>query len=192
MTTLALHWAHRQNTHPWVREFLLLGGSVLGMAALSQVRLPLPFTPVPLTAQTLGVLLVGAALGTRRGALSLTLYLVLGGLGLPFFAGGNNGWAYLFGPTFGYLLGFVFAAAWAGRLAEHGLDRHRASSWLPFIGGMVIIYGLGAAWLALSLGWEQALVLGVLPFLPLDFVKATLAWLAWPQVWRWAADFTEI
>ena len=115
----------RQST----RDLLLVTAVTLFVAALSQVRIPLPFTPVPLTGQTFAVLLVGAALGAKRGLGALSLYLVLGAFGLPFFAGGASGLAYMTGPTLGYLVGFAAAAALTGFLAERGLDRRIPTAW---------------------------------------------------------------
>ncbi|MEZ0396708.1 MAG: biotin transporter BioY [Anaerolineales bacterium] len=186
-TTLAIHLTRRllPRTSAWLRDLgLILTGALL-TAALAQVRLPLPFTPVPITGQTFAVLLVGATLGARRGALSLGLYTALGLAGLPVFAGGASGAAYALGPTGGYLLGFVAAAWVVGRLAESGLERSLRTSLLPFVSGTLVIYACGAGWLALSVGLTKALAWGVLPFLIGDAVKIALAALALPAAWKW-------
>ncbi len=162
---------------------LVLGGSLF-VAVMAQVRIPLPFTPVPLTGQTLAVLLIGAALGPRKGAASLLLYLVQGLIGLPFFAGGTSGSAVVLGPTGGYLVGFIAAAALVGLLAERGMDRHLRGSLQVFLAGELVIYLCGVAWLSLSLGLERALVAGFLPFLPGDAIKLVLAALALPAAWK--------
>ena len=168
----------------WTRDLgLVLAGTLL-VALLAQVRIPLPFTPVPLTGQTFAVLLVAAALGSRRGIASLGLYALLGLAGLPVFAGGGSGPARLLGPTGGYLLGFVLAAWIVGRLAERGLDRSLRTAWLPFLAGTLGITLCGAGWLALSLGLAKALTLGVLPFLVGDAIKILLAALALPAAWK--------
>ncbi|MBN1305022.1 MAG: biotin transporter BioY [Anaerolineales bacterium] len=188
MTALAPTLSTRcfPRTASGLRDLFLIIAGVLLVAALSQVRLPLPFTPVPITGQTLGVLLVGAALGSRRGLASLGLYLLLGAAGLPFFAGGQGGLSYLAGPTLGYLLGFA-AASWAiGRLAERGLERSLRTSLLPFLVGTVIIYIFGAGWLALNLGFPEAILLGVVPFLAGDMIKIILAGLVLPAAWKLA------
>ena len=169
----------------WRDLGLVLAGTLF-VALLAQVRVPLPFTPVPLTGQTFAVLLAAAALGSRGGAASLALYAALGCLGLPVFAGGAAGLAYALGPTGGYLLGFVIAAWVTGRLAERGLDRRLRTAWLPFLAGTLVIYLCGAGWLALSLGVEKALALGVLPFLIGDVIKVGLAALALPAAWKLA------
>jgi len=167
-----------------LRDLLLVSSGAALVALLAQLRIPLPFTPVPLTGQTFAVLLVGAALGSRRGAASLALYSLLGVAGLPVFAGGAWGAAYAFGATGGYLLGFVLAAFLVGWFAERGLERRLATSLLPFLAGTFVIYALGAGWLAFFVGWEKALSQGVLPFLAGDALKLILASLALPAAWN--------
>lgn len=167
-----------------VRNLLLITAGALLVAILAQVRIPLPFTPVPLTGQTFAVLLVGAALGSRRGLASLSFYSLVGALGLPVFAGGAAGAAYAFGPTGGYLLGFIVAAYVTGLLAERGLERSLRTSILPFLFGTVIIYALGAAWLAFFVGPTSAIAQGVLPFMPGDIIKLVLAAIALPAAWK--------
>src|ERR1035437_1067738 len=128
-----------------VRDILLVIGGSLCVAGMAQIRITLPFTPVPITGQTCAVLLVGAALGARRGAASLLLYLIQGLLGLPFFAGGASGLAYFLGPTVGYLVGFVAAAGLVGLLAARGLDRRIPTALLAFLAGEAVIYIFGVA-----------------------------------------------
>jgi biotin transport system substrate-specific component len=186
MTTLAptLSTRYFPRTAAWLRDLLLITFSALFVAAFAQIRIPLPFTPVPITGQTFAVLLAGAALGSVRGAASLALYTAMGALGLPFFAGGASGLAYMSGPTLGYLVGFVAAAYVIGRLAERGLERSMRTSLLPFLAGTLVIYLFGAGWLAILFGMEQALALGVLPFLIGDAIKLVLAALALPAAWK--------
>lgn len=167
-----------------VRDILLIVGGSLLVALMAQVKIPLPFTPVPLTGQTFAVLLVGAALGSRRGAASLLLYLAQGMLGLPVFAGGAGGLAYLSGPTGGYLIGFVCAAFLVGWLAEGGKDRRFHIALLVFLAGEVVIYLCGVSWLAVHIGFEKALAAGLFPFLPGDAVKLLAAALALPAAWK--------
>ena len=166
------------------RDLILIAGGSLLVAALAQVRIPLPFTPVPLTGQTLGVLLVGAALGSRRGAASLGLYLVVGLLGLPVFTGWGSGLAHLAGPTGGYLLGFILAAFGVGWLCERKLDRRWTTAIIPFLAGEILIYLCGLSWLAVFVGTERVLAAGLWPFLPGDLLKMLLAALAMPVAWR--------
>ena len=167
-----------------VRDILLVVAGSLFVAGMAQVRIPLPFTPVPLTGQTFAVLLVGAVLGSRRGAASLLLYLLQGVLGLPFFAGGASGLAILLGPTGGYLLGFIAAAYLIGLLAARGLDRRIPSALVAFLVGEVVIYLFGVSWLSFYLGIQRALVAGFLPFLIGDAIKLAAAALALPAAWK--------
>jgi len=160
---------------------VLLGSWLVALAA--QVTIPLQ--PVPITGQTFGVLLIGAALGFRRGALALAAYLVQGALGLPFFAGGAGGLARLLGPTGGYLIGFVFAAALVGALAERGWDRRFLSTLAAMALGNLVIYAFGLPWLAQFAGWEKVAALGLLPFLPGDALKMLLAAVTLPALWAW-------
>ena len=186
MITLAstLSTRYFPGTAAWLRDVLLITIGAFFVAVLAQVRIPLPFTPVPLTGQTFAVLLVGAALGSKRGATSLALYTLMGAMGLPFFAGGASGLAYMSGPTLGYLVGFVAAAYIVGLLAERGLERSVRTSLVPFLTGTLVIYLFGAGWLAILFGLEQALALGVLPFLAGDALKMLLAALALPAAWK--------
>ena len=187
MTTLAptvsLRFFPRAAT--WLRDLTLILLGSLFMAVLAQVVIPLPFTPVPITGQTFGVLLVGATLGSKRGAASLTLYLAEGALGLPFFAGGTHGLSVLTGATAGYLLGFIGAAYVIGRLAERGLERSVRTSFIPFLVGTVIIYACGVTWLAVTLGsFSKAIAFGLLPFLIGYIIKLLAAALALPVAWK--------
>jgi biotin transport system substrate-specific component len=169
----------------WLRDVILILLGALFVAALAQIEIPLPFTPVPITGQTFGVLLVGAALGSKRGAASLTSYLGLGAMGLPFFAGGANGLNILIGATGGYLIGFVIAAYIIGLLAERGLERNVRTSIIPFLIGSVIIYICGVAWLAVVLGsLSKALAAGFIPFLIGDAIKLIAAALVLPAAWE--------
>jgi len=161
---------------------LVLGGSLL-TALAAQIGIRLPFSPVPITGQTLAVLLVGALLGSRRGALSMLTYLLQGLLGLPVFANGMSGLAYALGPTGGYLVGFVGAAWLTGRLAERGWDRCVWSTILAMVAGNIVLYILGLAWLSRFVG-ARAFALGLFPFLIGDALKIVLAAAALPTGWK--------
>ncbi|HZA45488.1 MAG TPA: biotin transporter BioY [Rubrobacter sp.] len=162
---------------------VVLFSAFVGLTA--QVEIPL--WPVPLTLQTLGVLFTGAVLGGRRGALALLLYLAEGAVGLPVFAGGASGVAYMLGPTGGYLVGFVLAAGLVGWLAERGWDRRLVWTALAMAIGNLVIYALGVAWLAVFLGDpETALVKGMLIFIVGDLIKIAIATMALPGGWALA------
>jgi biotin transport system substrate-specific component len=169
-----------------LRDGLLVMAGSLFVALCAQVSIPLPFTPVPLSGQTLGVLLTGALLGPRLGALALLLYLVEGAIGLPFYAGGGSGWEVLRGATAGYLAGFVLAAVLVGWLAARGWDRRVGSTVLMMALGNLVIYALGVGWLAygVGLGLGDALAKGLLPFLLGDALKIALAAGVLPAGWR--------
>jgi len=162
---------------------LVIVGSAF-IALLSQVAIPLPFSPVPLTGQTFAVLLVGALLGGRRGGLSVILYLLEGVAGLPVFAGGAFGLARLVGPTGGYLVGFVVAAYVVGLLAQRGWDRRIWSTALAMLVGNTVIYASGLTWLAHFVGAQHVFSLGLVPFVPGDLIKLILAAVALPAGWR--------
>ncbi len=159
-------------------------------AIAAQIRIPLPFTPVPITGQTFAVLLAGAALGRYAGAASQGLYIILG-LFLPFYAGGASGWSYATGATGGFLLGFVASAWIVGYLAEQHQDRRVSSAIPAFLTGSVVIYLCGVPWLAsvLDVSWTRAVELGVAPFVLGDLIKVALAGALLPATWRlvWSA-----
>lgn len=168
-----------------LRDLLLVIGAAGLVGALAQFSLHLPFTPVPLTGQTLGVLLAGTALGWKRGAAALGFYAVAGLAGLPWFAGHTSGYV---GASFGYIVGFVLCAALCGYLAERGADRTLWKSVPVMIAGELVMYGIGVTWLALSLhvGAGKAISLGFTPFLVGDSIKAALAAGLLPAAWRLA------
>lgn len=168
-----------------LRDALLVVGASFVTAVAAQIAIPLPFSPVPLTGQTFAVLLSGAVLGARRAFLAQVLYLLEGMAGLPFFAGGAAGAGILLGPTGGYLLAFPPAALVTGALARAGWDRRFTTMLAAMLLGSVVIFGFGLAGLSRFVPTNRLLSLGLLPFLPGDLVKATLAAIAVPGVWRW-------
>ncbi|MBI2777268.1 MAG: biotin transporter BioY [Chloroflexi bacterium] len=167
------------------RHFALILAGTLLIALAAQVRFYLPGNPVPVTGQTFAVLLAGGALGFRRGIASSGLYLLLGLVGLPVFAGGRHGVEVLLGTTGGYLVGFILAAAVVGRLAELGWDRNVLGSIGAMLLGSVLIYLLGVPWLAVAAGQplDWAIANGLTPFLAGDAVKVALAAGAFPAAW---------
>jgi len=178
---------------------LVVAGAAL-TALAAQVKVFLPFTPVPVTGQTFAVLLMGAGLGARRGMASQGLYVTAGLAGLPVFVGGTHGYQVLWGPRGGYLLGFVLAAGLAGRLAESGWDRRPHSA----IGGLIlanlVIYAAGLPWLWAFAGHAlrssatipasfrgsaitATLYAGFVPFVVGDALKLLLAGSLLPGTW---------
>lgn len=162
---------------------LVIGGSLL-MALLAQLSMNVSFSPVPVTGQTLGALLIGALLGWKRGSAAMITYIAEGAAGLPFFAGGLFGVARVVGPTGGYLAGFVVAAGIVGWLAERGWDRRVLTAALAMLIGNAAIYLVGLPWLATFVGWDQAPALGLIPFLPGDLLKIALAVALLPAGWK--------
>jgi biotin transport system substrate-specific component len=164
----------------------------LFIALSAQIAIPLPFTPVPLTMQTLTVLLTGMLLGSRLGTITLLAYLAEGLAGMPVFAGGNSAWTassipgvpVILGPSAGYLIGFVFAAGLVGFLAERGWDRRLWTTLLAMVLGNLVIYAFGVGWLSTFLGVGPAIALGMVPFLVGDAIKIALAVVAVPAGWR--------
>ncbi len=169
---------------------LIVAGALL-VALAAQIQIPTQ--PVPVTGQTLAVLLVGGALGARRGFLSLSLYVVLGFF-LPVYAGGDRGIATIasisdghlaLGATGGYLIGFVLAATVVGKLAELGWDRRLAGAFAAMFIGNLLIYAVGVPWLMLSLDMTvgQAIDAGFTPFILGDLLKLFLAAMLFPAAW---------
>lgn len=161
---------------------LVVGGAALtGIAA--QIALPVPGSPVPVSGQTFAALLVGTALGARRGFLSLALYAVVGMAGMPWFAEGASGYAM---PSFGYILGMLLAATVVGALARRGADRSMLRTAGSMVVGSVIIYAVGVPYLALATGmsFSAAIAAGLVPFLIGDALKAALAMGALPTAWN--------
>lgn len=170
-----------------VRDVVL----VVGAAALTGVaaQIAIPLWPVPVTLQTLTVLLAGAALGPLRGGLSMGLYLVAGAAGVPWFAEQNSGLGFV---TLGYVVGFVVAATLVGWLARRGADRTFRRTIGAMVAGNLVIYAIGVPYLALALGigLVEAIGLGMTPFLIGDALKILLAAGLLPAAWRLAGRGT--
>jgi len=145
--------------------------------------------PIPITAQTFAVLIIAALLGSRRACLCMFAYILEGAAGLPFFAAGKAGPAVLFGPTGGYLVGFVVAAFVVGFLAERGWDRRVTTTILAMIIGNIVIYAFGLAWLSHLAGLRNAFAGGLWPFIPGDILKIALAAALLPSAWKMLRKF---
>jgi biotin transport system substrate-specific component len=180
-----LLWPRRED-----RSFRALRGAILmalgtGLLTLSaKVNLPLPF--VPMTLQTLVVLMIGAAYGWRLGSATVIAYLAEGAIGLPVFAGPVGGLAPLVGPTAGYLYGFVLAAFATGWLSQRGWDRSVVWLFVAMGIGHVLILGTGFAWLAfgMKLGVDKAWLVGIMPFIAASLVKNALGATLVPAIRR--------
>jgi biotin transport system substrate-specific component len=163
---------------------LQLVAGVALLALLAQVEVRLPIGPVPITGQTLGVLLVGAAYGWRLGGATLLAYLLAGGFGLAVFSGGGSGWHHFAGATAGYLVGFVVAASVVGYLAQRGWDRKPLTTALAMLVGNLVIYLFGLAWLStIAPDFVTTLQWGLFPFIPGDIIKLVLAAGLLPTAW---------
>ena len=166
-----------------VSNTALIFGGAMFVGLLAQISIPLSFTPVPVTGQTLGVLLVGPALGGRRALASLMLYVAAGLAGVPWFAHGESGYP---SATFGYLLGFVLASYVLGVAAQRGVDRSILRSIPTMLLAEVAVFALGVTWLkfALDASVSQAIAWGLTPFVLGEVMKAVVAGLALPVAWR--------
>lgn len=149
------------------------------IGVLAQVAVPVPFSPVPFTGQMLGVFLTGAVLGRKLGVISVLTYVLLGVLGLPVFARGMSGVSVLLGPSGGYLVGFVAGVYVLGFVVERGTEGERG--YLRSAAGMLLcliityLFGLVQLSLVMNLSFKEALLVGAVPFIPVDVVKALLA-----------------
>ncbi len=183
-TLAAVLWPQARMSPALRNAALALGGTVLLWLS---AKIQVPLYPVPVTMQTLVVLVLGVAYGWRLGVATMALYLVEGAIGLPVFAGGwseGGGFHNLYGPTAGYLFGFVVAAGVCGRLAERGWDRSLWSAAAAMVIGNLVIYAMGLAWLALQIGAADAVKYGLMPFLLGDALKIVLGACGLPAAWQ--------
>lgn len=186
------------NTYPtiaatvWPTSSKILRGVILAITGsillTISAKISVPFYPVPMTMQTLVVLALGMALGSRLGVATVLLYMAEGAIGLPVFSGTPEkglGLAYMMGTTGGYLLGFVVAVWATGFLAERGWGRGFVSTALAMVIGNAIIYTFGLLWLGSLLGWDKPIIeWGMTPFLLGDITKIALAVILMPLVWK--------
>lgn len=184
-TLAATLWPAHGHAQKFGRVMILaIAGSLL--LTLS-AKVHIPFWPVPMTLQTLAVLVIGMAYGPRLGGATLLLYLAEGAIGLPVFSGTPErgiGLAYLAGPTGGYLVGFVLAAALVGVMAERGWDRSPVTAVTAMVVGNLVIYVCGVAWLGAIIGYGGVWSAGVEPFLLGDGIKIALGAALLPACWK--------
>jgi biotin transport system substrate-specific component len=159
--------------------FLALIGAVF---LIISAKVQIPFYPVPMTMQTLVVLMIGMSYGAPLAASTVFLYLFQGAIGLPVFATGG-GLAYMMGPTGGYLVGFFFSAILLGLLASNGWGKTWQTTAVAMILGVGVIFAIGVSWLAFFVGFEAAIITGFLPFIYADFLKIIIASFIMPAAW---------
>ncbi len=158
----------------WLREALLVIGGSIFIALFAHIAIPLPFTPVPLSLQMNACLFLGILLGSKRAAAAVVLFLIQGACGLPVFSTGASGIAKLFGPTGGYLLGYVAGAYLVGYLWEKAKVQSTTRAFLAMAAGNLVVYALGVFHLSQFVGLNRALLLGVAPFIIGDLLKLFL------------------
>jgi biotin transport system substrate-specific component len=184
-TLAGLLWPSREDPRFMALRAVVL--MVLGTALLTiSAKVQVPFLPVPMTLQTLVVLLIGATYGWRLGAATVVLYLAEGAFGLPVFANtppAAASLAYLAGPTGGFLIGFVAAAAVTGYLAEHGWDRPFLRVLAMMIIGHAVIFGFGLGWLSALMPFDKAWAVGAQPFVLATILKTALAAVVMQAAW---------
>ena len=168
-----------------LRHLALIAIGAVLIFATAKVSIPVPGSPVPITGQTFGVLLVGGALGFRRGLASSALYVLIGLIGLPFFAEGKGGVQVILGATGGYIVGFLVAGSLVGRLAELGWDRRIVGALGAMAIGNVVIYLIGVPWLMAVAHMDLAAGIknGLTPFILGDAIKLILAAITFPIAW---------
>ncbi len=194
MSSIALASPREVLVDRWVAKSVTADLAVIAAGAAltaGAAQFIIPMWPVPITGQTFAVLFVGATLGSLRGALSMLLYVGLGVAGLPVFAEGGAGLSKLAGPTGGYMIGFVLAAALVGWLAQKQWDRKVLGTIGAFLAGTAVIYAVGLPWLSVALGQlgypndlSATLQAGLYPFIPGDLLKALAAGGLLPLVWK--------
>jgi biotin transport system substrate-specific component len=170
------------------RDLALVSGAALLTALLAQVVVPVPGSPVPITGQTLAVVLTAAFLGPLRGLAGQALYLALGAVGLPFYAEASGGFEVVTGATGGYLVGFLPAAFLIGLAARYRADRDLLRAVPLFVAGQAVVFAIGVPWLAVTVGLtaDEALAAGFYPFIAGGLVKALVAAGVMTGAWRTA------
>lgn len=164
------------------KNILLVLGGVAFLSIMSQVLIPLPYTPVPISLGTFGVTLMALLYGRKLGTATILSYVAAGSLGAPIFAGGKAG--SLFSPTGGYILGYIIVVVILGYLADKGVTKSYVKTILSLLLSSAIILTLGALVLSLFMPGKNAFMIGVLPFLPGDALKSTTVTLLLPTLWK--------
>lgn len=157
------------------RDLVISLGMSVVIALFAPISIPLPFTPVPIGTQAQVVLLLSVLLGSRRAVMAVFFYLVQGMIGFPVFSGGIGGVLHFVGPRGGYLLGYLVAAWVTGWIVENGKKGMPLQAFRAMLAGNLVIYFCGVAWLSSFVGWKNACLLGVVPFVVGDFLKILVA-----------------
>ena len=165
-----------------LKNILLVLGGVAFLSLMSQVIIPLPFTPVPISLGTFGVTLMALLYGRKLGTATILSYVAAGSLGAPIFAGFKSG--SLFSPTGGYILGYIVATIILGYLSDKGVTKSYVKTFLSLLLSSAIILTLGSIVLSLFVPGKNAFMVGVLPFLPGDAIKSTTITLLLPTLWK--------
>ena len=165
-----------------LKNILLVLGGVAFLSLMSQVIIPLPFTPVPISLGTFGVTLMALLYGRKLGTATILSYVAAGSLGAPIFAGFKSG--SLFSPTGGYILGYIVATIILGYLSDKGVTKSYVKTFLSLLLSSAIILTLGSIVLSLFVPGKNAFMVGVLPFLPGDAIKSTTTTLLLPTLWK--------
>ena len=165
-----------------LKNILLVLGGVAFLSLMSQVIIPLPFTPVPISLGTFGVTLMALLYGRKLGTATILSYVAAGSLGAPIFAGFKSG--SLFSPTGGYILGYIVATIILGYLSDKGVTKSYVKTFFSLLLSSAIILTLGSIVLSLFVPGKNAFMVGVLPFLPGDAIKSTTTTLLLPTLWK--------
>ena len=165
-----------------LKNILLVLGGVAFLSLMSQVIIPLPFTPVPISLGTFGVTLMALLYGRKLGTATILSYVAAGSLGAPIFAGFKSG--SLFSPTGGYILGYIAAALILGFLSDKGIAKSYVKTFLSLLLASAVILVLGALVLILFVPSKNVFMIGVLPFIPGDMLKVVAATLLFPRLWK--------
>ena len=167
-------------------QALFIVGGVGFIAALAQIAVPIPGSPVPVTGQTLGALLIGTTYGARLGFITFSTYLLAGIAGAPIFAGSTHGIERVTGATGGYLVGMLLASFFLGYLADRKADQSFKTSFPALILGDVIIFTFGLMWLraSLDLSWSATIAAGLTPFILGEILKIAITATSLPLIWR--------
>ena len=165
-----------------LKNILLVLGGVVFLSLMAQVMIPLPYTPVPITLGTFGVTLMALLYGRKLGTATILSYVAAGSFGAPVFAGAKAG--SLFSPTGGYILGYIAAALILGFLSDKGIAKSYVKTFLSLLLASAVILVLGALVLILFVPSKNIFMIGVLPFIPGDMLKAVAATLLFPRLWK--------